>query len=461
MEVKFGTSGLRGLVTAMTPELIETHVQAFLESCAFGRALYVGRDLRPSSGRIAQNVIDAARAAGVTAVECGEVPTPALALAAGNADAGAVMVTGSHIPADRNGLKFYTPSGEITKADETAILAQLEKSTAHSNKPLGKLRADTAVASRFVDRYVSAFGASALSGWRIGLYAHSSVGRDILRDILTEMGADVLELGRSAQFIPVDTEAVDLETRAQIREWVLGHGLHALVSMDGDADRPLLADEKGEVVPGDVMGQIVAEALGAEVVVTPVSSNSGVTQKGFGTVARTRIGSPYVIAGMEAAAGKVVGYEANGGFLLGYTAQGPAGPIAPLMTRDCVLPLVVALHASTGQGVAARVAQEPPIVTLSDRLQEVPQSVSQPFVTELAEHQSARAAFLTSIGCSEVGVDLTDGVRMMLENGAVVHIRPSGNAPELRLYIETSDQEAATALMERAMARLRAVFDGC
>ena len=83
----------------------------------------------------------------------------------------------------------------------------------------------------------------------------------------------------------------------------------------------------------DVMGQITAEFLGAETVVTPVSSNSGVMQKGFGAVVQTRIGSPYVIAGMEAAGGRVAGYEANGGFLLGFDAKGPSGPLSALLTR--------------------------------------------------------------------------------------------------------------------------------
>lgn len=455
MEAKFGTSGLRGLVTEMTPEMVADYVRAFLGSCAASTALYVGRDLRPSSPRIAQNVMDAARGAGFNVVDCGCVPTPALAGAARDAGASAVMVTGSHIPADRNGLKFYTLEGEITKIDETAIVAHLAASEEPQAKPAGYLSSDTEAGSRFTARYADAYGPSALSGWRVGCYTHSSVGRDLLIHILTRLGAEVLELGRAAEFIPVDTEAVDTATRAQIRDWVQTHDLDALVSMDGDADRPLLADENGDIIPGDVIGQITAQALGAQVVVTPVSSNSGVMMKDFAQVIRTRIGSPFVIAGMKTAAGDVVGYEANGGFLLGYEAQGPAGPIAPLMTRDCVLPLVVTLCASTDTGLARRVAQEPPVITLTDRLQEVPLSLSRPFVTRLAEHKAARTAFLDALGERETGLDLTDGVRMLLENDAVVHVRPSGNAPELRLYVESRNRATGQTLMTRARAQLQ------
>ncbi|KAA8610012.1 phosphomannomutase [Salipiger aestuarii] len=455
MAPKFGTSGLRGLVVELTPELVEDHVRAFIAACETGGALCLGRDLRPSSPRIAQDVIRAAATMGVPVVDCGEVPTPALALAAAERGAGAVMITGSHIPADRNGLKFYVTSGEIAKTDEQAITAALGTAPASDAAP--QVETDEGCGARFVARYVTACGPQALAGKRIGLYSHSAVGRDMMAEILTGLGAEVIELGRSDIFIPVDTEAVDPETRAQIAAWVAEHKLDALVSTDGDSDRPLLADETGTIVPGDIIGQISAQALGAETVVTPISSNSGVTQKGL-AVTLTRIGSPYVIAGMEAAGGKVVGYEANGGFLLGFEADGPAGKLAPLATRDCVLPLVMTLIAAGAGTVSARVAQEPPVVTVADRLQEIPQEASQPFVAALAQDAGARAEFLGKLGGTEAGVDLTDGVRMTLASGEVVHVRPSGNAPELRLYVEAQGKAAAEALLAAGLTELRAAL---
>ncbi|MEM9585561.1 MAG: phosphomannomutase, partial [Pseudomonadota bacterium] len=271
---------------------------------------------------------------------------------------------------------------------------------------------------------------------------------------LTDLGAEVIELGRSETFIPVDTEAVAPEVRVRITDWVKTHGLHALVSTDGDSDRPLLADETGRVIPGDILGQITAETLGAETIATPISSNSGVTMKGFKDVQLTQIGSPYVIAAMENAQGRVVGYEANGGFLLGFPAQGPAGPLAPLITRDCTLPLLTVLYASREGGVAARVAQEPPIVTVADRLQDVDQNKSRVLLETWQNNPTARAAFLASLGKQELRMDLTDGLRMNLTDGDVIHVRPSGNAPELRLYIETKAPASAEKLLTQALAQL-------
>ncbi|MFZ0096962.1 MAG: phosphomannomutase, partial [Gemmobacter sp.] len=194
MAPKFGTSGLRGLVVELTADLVADHVRAFLAASPAGSGLWVGRDLRPSSPDIAEAVIAAARDAGVPVTDCGAVPTPALALAAMQAGVASVMVTGSHIPADRNGLKFYTPSGEITKADEAAILAHL------GQPPAGKAAArETCMTAGadWVARYVTGFGAQTLAGLRVGVWSHSAVSRDLLLAAFRALGAEVTELGRS------------------------------------------------------------------------------------------------------------------------------------------------------------------------------------------------------------------------------------------------------------------------
>lgn len=458
MAPKFGTSGLRGLVTELTDDLVAAHIRAFLAACPIGTGLYIGRDLRDSSPRLAGVVQAAARAQGVDVTDCGALPTPALALAAMAAGAAAVMVTGSHIPADRNGLKFYTPAGEITKTHEAAILAALDTAQGQGH---GKAATDPGAAARYAARYVSAFG-PALEGAHLGIWAHSSVARDLMAGVLREMGARVTEFGRSDTFIPVDTEAVDAPTRAQLEAWASATRLDAILSTDGDADRPLLTDARGRIVPGDVMGQITAAFLGAEVVVTPVSSNSGADQ--LFDCRRTRIGSPFVIAAMEAETAKTVGYEANGGFLLGFDARGPAGPLPALMTRDCLLPILATLVASrTAQGldVAARVAAEPARFTAADRVEHIPTEVSGPFLQGLLADELARGALLESLGLRAAHVtDTTDGLRMILRDGVVLHLRPSGNAPEFRIYAETGEPGRSQDLLTRAMGliatRLRA-----
>ena len=462
MSAKFGTSGLRGLVTELTEDVVTSHVQAFLRACGHGGQLFVGQDLRPSSPELAQVIHNAAAAVGVLTIDCGALPTPALALAAMGAGASAIMVTGSHIPADRNGLKFYTPTGEITKSDEDAIVNALQEPVFGTRDNNANVSSDAAAA--YVSRYTDAFGADALSGLKLGVYMHSAVGRDLLVLVLRSLGAAVTEIERSDSFIPVDTEAVAPELRRKLPGWTTTLGLDAVVSTDGDSDRPLVADEQGTIVPGDVIGQICAAELAAEVVATPVSSNSGLElSKRHDTTFRTRIGSPYVIATMnEASNRRTIGYEANGGFLLGFDWVSPTGAVLPrLPTRDAFLPILLPLVAAKREGISlsARVAQEPQRFAKSDRLQNVETALSAEFVYQLSNDKKARDAYLgTSFEISEINT--TDGLRMIGSDGRIVHIRPSGNAPELRLYVEARSEPDAVNLLENELSKLDRIFFG-
>lgn len=458
MAPKFGTSGLRGLVTELTDDLCAGYVRAFLKSVPHKGVLMIARDLRPSSARISGAVADTAAELGLRVIDCGEAPTPALALAAMAAGAPSVMVTGSHIPADRNGLKFYTARGEITKADESAILAAYAPAA-----PRAKAAPEDAASARtaYARRYTDAYG-DALRGLRIGLYQHSAVARDLLAEVLAALGAKVTPLGRSDTFVPVDTEAVSEATRAMLAGWAAGGRFDAIVSTDGDADRPLVTDAAGRVIPGDVTGTITAAALGADTVVTPVSSNTMIEASGaFDATERTRIGSPYVIAAMEARmatpGARVAGFEANGGFLLGFAAEGPAGPLAPLMTRDAFLPIVATLATAAARRatLAHLVAALPARFTASDRLEEVPTDWTQAFVGGLSESAVRRGAFFA--GSPESGVDRTDGLRVSFADGTILHLRPSGNAPELRCYAEAGDPETANRLVRDTLARIAAL----
>ncbi|WP_375262318.1 phosphomannomutase [Palleronia sp.] len=453
MAPTFGTSGLRGLASDLTDEVVRRHVAAFLAVCPHGGRVFVGRDLRPSSPAIAAAAIGAIRAAGLEAVECGTLPTPALAQAAMTAGAAAVMVTGSHIPADRNGLKFHTPAGEITKTDEARILAAHAAGAAPPAAKGGLCRHDAT--GPYADRLVDAFGSRALAGLEIGVYRHASVARDLLEEVLTRLGAKVRPLGQSEVFMPLDTEAVDEATRKRLAGWCADHGLDAVVSTDGDGDRPLVADAAGRIVPGEVLGVLTAQALGARIVVVPVTASDMVERAGFDRVVRTRVGSPFVIAGMEAAraadpGAQLVGFEANGGFLLGFAARG----MAPLMTRDGLLPIVAPLAAARARGLALAdlVADLPSCHTAADRLQGIDRTRAAAFMAEL---DADPVPFFAAVG-EITGVDRTDGLRVAFAGGRAVHLRPSGNAPEFRVHAQASDPTAAEALLATQMDRVAA-----
>jgi len=470
--LKFGTSGLRGLAEDMKPEVCARYVHAFLHHIdAAGPAspaapVLVGRDLRESSPVIAAACVAAIVAAGRDAVDCGALPTPALALEAMRRGAPAIMVTGSHIPADRNGLKFYRPDGEIDKADEAGILARFARPGDGPATPRrGVVREDPGALDNYRRRYTRLDRAFALDGMRVGIYQHSSVARDLLAEVLAALGAEVVPLGRSAHFVPVDTEALTRQDIEQARDWAARSHLDAIVSTDGDADRPLVADERGAFLRGDAVGILTAAFLGAGTVVTPVTSSTAVeASELFGAVIRTRVGSPYVIAAMagEAApdAGVVVGFEANGGVLLGSDVRRDGLDLAALPTRDSLLPILSVLASARrgGAKLSQLVGGLPPRFTLSDRLENVAAAASAAFLAGLSGKPAADA-FLGKRG-STAAIDRTDGVRLALASGDTLHFRASGNAPELRCYAESATPEGARRLLEWGLAAAAAALAG-
>ncbi|KQT50992.1 phosphomannomutase [Aureimonas sp. Leaf454] len=462
--LKFGTSGLRGLVVDLVGPATSAYTAAFLRhldgaALPGGRRVLVGRDLRSSSPRIAGDCVAAAKAAGWTVVDCGALPTPALALESLALQVPAIMVTGSHIPDDRNGLKFYTPAGEITKADETGILSALSAGDAPAETAELEEGAGSDVLERYRARYRTAFGPTYLEGLTVGVYQHSTVARDVLAEILRSLGAATVPFARSDLFIPVDTEAHRPEDIEILADFAAETRVDAIVSADGDADRPLVADGAGRVLRGDTLGLVTAMALGVAAIVTPVTSASRIEAAAApARVRRTRVGSPFVLAGMDeaakAGAGAVLGFEANGGVLLGSTVEIDGRSLPALPTRDAVLPIVAVLGEIVRQQkpLAEIVAALRLGFAASDRLKAVPSEIGARLAERLLADPAEAAAFFGDVG--EIAeVDRLDGARFVFRNGAMVHYRPSGNAPELRCYVEADSEEAAARLLQVGLAK--------
>ena len=467
MPLAFGTSGLRAPAAAFDAPAVTAYVFGFLDHVGVsgGTEVFVGCDLRASSPDISARVNAAIAAHGQVPHWCGVLPTPAVAAAAFARGVPAIVVTGSHIPEDYNGIKFYRPDGELLKDDEAPIRALAEKTLAEgiSAEPRALPEPDISVAADYVARYVSAFGPDALVGLKLGLFEHSAAGRDLLADILVGLGADLVRFGRSECFVAVDTEALDPQSVDAAAREITRHGLDAVVSTDGDGDRPLLIGADGRQINGDVLCALAAHALAISTVVTPLTSTSAIERSGwFDTVARTRIGSPYVVAAMQQeAAPRLAGFEANGGFLLGSAIDLPQGSLPALPTRDAVLPLVaVSADAKRrGLGFADLVAELPARVMKADRLKQVPPALSARFLREIAGSAELRAEIADDLAEPQT-VDLTDGVRFGLADGSIVHFRASGNAPELRAYVETESAAQTEHKLRAIMAALAGILAG-
>lgn len=463
--LKFGTSGLRGLAVELQGEAARRYAAAFLQhlknnGALSGGKVFLGRDFRPSSADIARDCAVSIVQFGLEPVDCGTIPTPALALHAMAQGCAAIMVTGSHIPVDRNGLKFYLPSGEISKEDEAGIVSALSRSQTVNVEPLISDESGNAERLYFA-RFADLLPPSALKGLRIGVFEHSTVARDLLLGIMRHAGAEVISLGRIDGFVAVDTEAFGDEVFAPLAGWVRSEKLDAIVSADGDGDRPLLMDGEGNFVRGDVLGLLAAQFLGARTVVTPVTSNSAIERTGFfERVVRTRVGSPYVVAAMEEHDDGVVGFEANGGTFVGRGISVDGRAMTPLPTRDAVLPLLCALALAVRQGksVGEIVRALPLQHAMADRLQDVPAERSGAFLGRLAEDEGFASAFFAGHGIASLST--IDGLQFRTSSGDMVHFRASGNAPELRCYVEGSTPEVAKGLLDWAMDAARGQVRG-
>ena len=584
--LKFGTSGRRGLLVHLTQ--LEVYINALAEleylqslppsdgGIMRGDAFYFGYDLRPSSrfripaaegggGELVQAIERAIRDAGMEPVNLGRLPTPALASHAMERRRGSMMVTGSHIPAEYNGYKTNSSKGELRKPDElpiTRLAEQIRKrlydqpaaeslfdAQGRLKSSAGELSAEVAEARNgYLRRYADFFAGRSLAGKRILVYQHSAVGRDLLVEMLAHFGAEAIPVGRCEEFVPIDTENVQADQLARVQSLVdeawASHGpLDAVVSTDGDSDRPMVfgmenaAAGAGENQPGrvrfftgDLVGMLVAEFLRADAVVVPITCNDAIDRGPLTPILepKTRIGSPFVIEGMAAACARrrmaVCGWEANGGFLTGSDIRQGDQLLRALPTRDAMLPILSVLFAAAERGVslcelfdrlpkrfsragllknfprpvALKMVRE--LSPLADAVAEIrfltgeaspqtpetrdqkpdgkldltaPHSLfqessgamfldrqraevagSEPWLAAAMDLRATLERFFTrELGFGDISrLDYTDGVRIYFDNGDIAHVRPSGNADELRIYAVADTLERADAIVQAGLA---------
>ncbi|MGH9355259.1 MAG: hypothetical protein ACRD10_03940, partial [Terriglobia bacterium] len=486
-----------------------------------GQKFYFAYDLRPSSsayvpsqrgrGEIAQAVECAVRDAGMLPVNLGRIPTPALTCYAVSLSRGSIMITGSHIPFDWNGYKTNSAQGELLKEDEEPINEAVQQireriyreafdqspfdqqglfKSGHRELPVECSDARTA----YVERSTSFFRGSSLEGKRLVVYQHSAVGRDILVETLERLDADVIPSGRSDTFVPLDTENIDDAQLAIIQqladEAIARHGeIDAVVSTDGDSDRPLIlgvdrATGRVQFFSGDRVGMIVALYLGADAVVVPISCNDAIDRGPLTAVTepKTRIGSPYVIAGMEKARRKgkqrICGWEANGGFLTGSDIARNCELLLPaLPTRDAMLPILGVLFAAHEKAVSLTelFSQLPHRFSRAALLPQFPRPIGMKIVKRFSPQDSAvqevvfdsgmaasdmenirrdlESFFTPQLGFGTITrLNYVDGVRIVFSNGDVAHLRPSGNADEFRIYAVADTQARANSIAKMGIA---------
>lgn len=435
--IYFGTDGVRGVYGG--PVINERFAERLGRAAAEwlggkGRVL-IGRDTRASGVSLEKAITRGMRAGGAEPVSLGVLPTPAVAKAVGEENAAlGVVITASHNPARDNGIKFFGPGGlKLTDEEELAIESKLN--------PEGSLTADetdvpttNGAAESYVGACQRLLPAEALKGWRIILDTANGATCATSPAVLRGLGAEVIGLGDAPDGTNINA-GVGSEHPEQLARAVVEKGARIGVAHDGDGDRCVLCDERGEVLDGDEILTILAThalACGAlperELVVT-VQSNLGVDAAiaaAGGRVARTAVGDRYVIERMRAD-GAMLGGESSGHIVCREISPTGDGLVAALKVIEVML--------ATGR----------PLSELRRVLKKFPQMTSAVKVKEKKPLETLPKVMEAIRGLeNELG-----------EQGRVL-VRYSGTEPKLRLLVEGPTEDMVREGIERIERAVKA-----
>ncbi|MDP9270822.1 MAG: phosphoglucosamine mutase [Chloroflexota bacterium] len=434
----FGTDGIRGVANVdLTATLAHDLGRAlgYLIDGTGGRRVVVGKDTRRSGDMLVAALSSGLASVGADVVDLGVVTTPCLSFVAagGDFDAG-VMVSASHNPADDNGLKVISGGRKVDDEAEERLerlIFQAEALPGPRNARLGRIDSDPEPIARYRDHLVSAAG-DAFGGLRIGIDCANGSASAIAPELFRELGAEVTVL-----FAEPDGENINEGCgsthpevlAATVRERRLDLGF----AFDGDADRLIAVDERGELVDGDtVMGicalaMLAAGTLTNKLLVVTVMSNGGlqraITEAG-GRVIRTPVGDRSVFRAMERA-GAVLGGEQSGHVIFRDRASTGDG----LLTA---IELTKTLRASEGACLSE----------LAARIPKLPQVVLNSSVRHKDEWQVD----------PEFGAAVAQATNVLRGRGRIL-VRPSGTEPKIRIMVEGDDAHEITEIA-RELAQL-------
>lgn len=421
----FGTDGIRGRVGEfpITPDFMIK--LGWAAGCVFARSgrssIVIGKDTR-ISGYMFESALEAGlSAAGVDVLLTGPMPTPAVAYLtrAFQASAG-IVISASHNPFDDNGIKFFSAQGtKLPDGVEQAIEAQmdLQMSTATSEK-LGKARRINDAAGRYIEFCKSTGGGNlTLRGMKIVLDCANGATYHVAPNVFSELGAEVIPIASSPDGLNIN-EGCGATAPEGLRKIVLAEKADLGIALDGDGDRVILVDHKGEVVDGDEVLFIIAKALRDQDllnggVVGTLMSNFGLEQ------AFKRLEVPFV----RAAVGDryVMEELARNGWMLGGESSGHVVCRHLTSTGDGIVSAVQVLKAMSDSGASLH--------DLKQGMVKVPQVM-------INVRLSGRVALENN---AEIGKAVAAAEQRLGDSGRVL-LRPSGTEPVVRVMVEGEDE---------------------
>lgn len=437
----FGTDGIRGRANGViTPDLAMKVGQAtglLFQRGSHRHRVVIGKDTRLSGYMIEYAMVAGFTSVGMDVMLLGPMPTPAVAMLTRSmrADIG-VMISASHNAYEDNGIKLFGPDGfKLSDEVEGEIEVLLDQDLGRrlSKSPaLGRaVRIDSAqsryieFAKRTLPRQLS------LEGLRVVLDCANGAAYKVAPEALWELGAEVFSIGVSPDGFNINHDVGSTAPDALVRK-VREMRADVGIALDGDADRLLMVDEKGNVIDGDQLMAVIAQSwmedgrLSKPGLVTTVMSNLGLERyiEGLGlSMVRTAVGDRYVLEHMRQH-GFNVGGEQSGHIILSDFSTTGDGLVAALQVLA-----VVKRHGK-------------PVSEVCHRFEPLPQVL-----------RNVRAVDRRTLAQNDV-IRAIEGGRERLGGSGRLVIRPSGTEPVIRVMGEGDDRALVDAVVDEVCAAL-------
>ena len=429
----FGTDGIRGLTNTAPMTAATAMKVGQAAGTRFLRGSHKHRVVIAKDTRLSGYMMESALTAGFTSVgmdviQCGPIPTPAVAMLTRSlrADLG-VMISASHNAYQDNGIKLFGPDGyKLSDADEAEIEAMIDADVALAEpRAIGRARRIEDARGRYIHFAKATFPEDMrLDGLKIVIDCAHGAAYAVAPEALWELGAEVDAIGIKPNGFNINDQIGSTHPKAlQMR--VLESGADIGIALDGDADRLIVVDEKGQIIDGDQLMALVtgraqdAGTLRGSGLVATVMSNLGLERwlAGRGlALHRAGVGDRYVLEMMRA-----------GGFNIGGEQSGH---------------LILTDHSTTGDGLvaalqvlAALVASGKPASELLHLFDPVPQLLKSVRFTG------------TPLEDARVKAVIADGEARLNGNGRLL-IRKSGTEPVIRVMAEGDDKMLVKAVVE-------------
>ncbi len=422
-------------VAPITPDCVLRLAQAAAARFRRGdhrHRVVIGKDTRLSGYMLEPAMTAGFVSMGMDVILTGPMPTPAVAMLTGSmrADLG-VMISASHNPFQDNGIKLFGPDGyKLSDEDELEIERMMDEGVEALASPgsLGRAqRIDDA--GRYIEFVKRSFPSTlSLDGLKVVVDCAHGAAYKVAPVVLHELGAEVVAFAVSPDGRNINRECGATKPQAMC-EQVVAHGADLGIALDGDADRLIVCDEKGQVVDGDQLMALIAASWGADGrlkgdVVATVMSNLGFERfleaHGIG-MTRTKVGDRYVVEAMRAQ-GCNLGGEQSGHIILSDYATTGDGLIAAL------------------QVLAVLVADNKPMSETGRCFDPVPQLL-----------KNARFEGVSPLENPDVKAAIASGEERLNGKGRLV-IRPSGTEPLIRVMAEGDDGDLVEAVVSEIVA---------